>query len=196
VEPLPADNGTHRRVKGEALGVVDVFVAGEPAADRLPQQAEQLVADVLAAPPLGEGRGCRRGEPEGIVQLAVGEQALIEGDPGAVELELQAATEGDPRRALFVSPIASGIPNPLDRCYVAASSGRIAAGRELWSRSNGKSGLYHLQSRWLPTTLDMSFSNNTANLLRVPEAENSSYGKLAPANAACIWSATVLYVSK
>ena len=97
VEPLPADDGAHGRVAGEPLGVVDVLVAGEPAVDRLPQQAEQPVPDVLPAPALGEGRRGRRGQAEGVVQLAVGEQAAVGGDPGAVELELEAAVEGDPQ---------------------------------------------------------------------------------------------------
>ena len=95
--PLPADDGAHGRVAGEPLGVVDVLVAGEAAVDRLPQEAEQPVADVLPAPAFGEGRRGRRGQAEGVVQLAVGEQAAVGGDPGAVELELEAAVEGDPQ---------------------------------------------------------------------------------------------------
>ena len=35
VDTLPADDGAHRRIAGEPLGIVDVFVAGEPAVDRL-----------------------------------------------------------------------------------------------------------------------------------------------------------------
>ena len=97
VDALPADDGAHRRIAGEPLGVVDVLVAGEPAVDRLAQQAEQPVADVLAAPALGEGRCGHRGQAEGVVQLAVGEQAAVGGDPGAVELELEPAVEGDPQ---------------------------------------------------------------------------------------------------
>jgi hypothetical protein len=38
------------------------------------------------------------GEPEGIVELPVGEQAAVRGDPGAVELELDPAVEIDPQR--------------------------------------------------------------------------------------------------
>ena len=49
-----------------------------------------------AAPAFGEHRGGRRGRAEGIVRLEVGGQAGVGGDPGAVELELQAAIEGDP----------------------------------------------------------------------------------------------------
>jgi hypothetical protein len=98
VEPLAADDGAHGRIAREPLGVVDVLVACEPAVDGLPHETEQPMPDVLAAPALGEGRGGRRGQAEGIVQLAVGEQAAIGGDPGAVELELEAAVEGDPER--------------------------------------------------------------------------------------------------
>ena len=97
VHSLPADDGPHGRVTGEALGVVDVLVAGEAAVDRLPQQAEQPVPDVPPAPPLGKHRRGRRGQAEGVVELAVGEQAGVGGDPGAVELELQAAVERDPQ---------------------------------------------------------------------------------------------------
>ena len=56
------------------------------------------VADVLAAPTFGEGGGGCRGQTEGVVQLAVGEQAVVGRDPDAVELELQATLEGDPNR--------------------------------------------------------------------------------------------------
>ena len=77
IEPLPAHNGTHGRIAGEPFGVVDVLVAGEAAVDRLPQQAEQPVADVLAAPAFGESRRRQGGEAEGIVQLPVGEQPTI-----------------------------------------------------------------------------------------------------------------------
>jgi hypothetical protein len=87
----PRRRSIRRRIAGEAVGVVDVLVAGEAAVDRLPQEAEQPVPDVLSAPALGERRRRHGGEAEGVVQLAVGEQAAVGGDPGAVELELEAA---------------------------------------------------------------------------------------------------------
>ena len=55
-------------------------------------------ASWLPSPALGESRGGRRGQVEGIVQLAVGQQARVGGDTGAVELELEAAVERDPQR--------------------------------------------------------------------------------------------------
>jgi hypothetical protein len=97
VHTLPADDGAHGRVAGEPCGVVDVLVAGEPAVDGLPQQAEQPVADVLPASAFRERRCSYSGEAEGVVQLAVGEQAAVGGDPGAVELELEPAVERDPQ---------------------------------------------------------------------------------------------------
>jgi hypothetical protein len=97
VEPLAADDGAHGRVTREPLGVVDVLVAGEPTIDCLAQEAEQPVPDVLPVPAFGEGRCSHGGEAEDVVQFAVGEQAAVGGDPGAVELELQAAVEGDPQ---------------------------------------------------------------------------------------------------
>jgi hypothetical protein len=70
------------------------------------------VPDVLATPALGDSRHGHRGQAEGVVQLAVGEQAAIRGDPGAVELELEAAVEGDPqgffrftRRVRHLAPV-------------------------------------------------------------------------------------------
>jgi len=55
------------------------------------------VSDVPPASALGNGRGGHGGEAEGIVQLAIREQAGVGRDPGAVEFELEAAVEGDPQ---------------------------------------------------------------------------------------------------
>ena len=59
-----------------------------------------MVPDVPAAPPLAECRGGHRGQAKGIVQLAIGEQAAVGGDPRTVEFELDPAVEGDPKRLL------------------------------------------------------------------------------------------------
>jgi hypothetical protein len=55
------------------------------------------VPDVLPAPALSEDGGGRRGQAEDIVQLTIREQAGVGGDPGPVELELEAAVERDPQ---------------------------------------------------------------------------------------------------
>jgi hypothetical protein len=41
------------------------------------------------------------GEPEGIVEFTVGEQAPVRGDPDAVEFELDPVVESGPQRQLF-----------------------------------------------------------------------------------------------
>jgi hypothetical protein len=53
--------------------------------------------DVPAPPALGEGRSGHRRQAEGVIQLAVGEQATVRGDARAVELELESAVERDPK---------------------------------------------------------------------------------------------------
>jgi hypothetical protein len=64
------------RIGCEPFCAVYVLVSGERALNGLPQEAEQPVADVLPAPAPAQGR-----EVEGVVQLAVGEQAGTEGSP-------------------------------------------------------------------------------------------------------------------
>ena len=60
-----------------------------------------MVPDVPAAPPLAECRSAHRGQIEHIVQLAIDEQSAVRGDPCPVELELDAAVEGDPERGIL-----------------------------------------------------------------------------------------------
>ena len=83
---------------GQPFSVVDVLIPGKAAIDRLPQQAEQPVPSVLPAPTFRESRHARRGQVEGIVQLAIREQTAIRSNPGTVKFELEAAVERDPQR--------------------------------------------------------------------------------------------------
>ena len=66
-------HGTHCRIAGEPLGIVDVFVAGQAAVDGLAQQAKQPVWSVLSAPILDKSQRSYRRQVEGIVQLPVSE---------------------------------------------------------------------------------------------------------------------------
>ena len=101
IEPLTADDGTHRGVVGKSLGVVHVLVAGEPTEHRLAEQTAQVVACVTATAAVEELRDRHVGEPKGVVQLAVGEKAAIRGDPCSLQLELDPAVEGDPEARHF-----------------------------------------------------------------------------------------------
>ena len=101
IEPVTANDRPHGGVAGEPLGVVDILVAGEPTEHRLAEQPAQLVARVLATAAVEELRDRHVGEPEGVVQLAVGEQTAVRGDPRAVEFELDPAVESGSQRGLF-----------------------------------------------------------------------------------------------
>ena len=84
----------------QAQGVVDIFVSGKPSEHRLPQQPDQRVTAIPAGACIGEQVTRHRAETESVVELAVGQQSGIGGDPGAMELELQPAVEIEPQRAL------------------------------------------------------------------------------------------------
>ena len=56
IEPVTANDRSHRRIVREPLGVVDIFVAGEPPKHRLAEQPAQLVAAVLATAAVKELR--------------------------------------------------------------------------------------------------------------------------------------------
>jgi hypothetical protein len=60
-----------------------------------------MVPDVPAASPLRKGRCGQRGQAKGVVQLTIGEQTAVTGNPGTVELELDATVERDPERRWF-----------------------------------------------------------------------------------------------
>ena len=101
IEPVTANDRSHGRVAGEPLGVVDIFVAGEPTEHGLAEQPAQLVARVLATAAVEELRDRDLGEPQDVVQLTVGEQPAVRGDPGAVEFELDPAIESGSQRGFF-----------------------------------------------------------------------------------------------
>jgi hypothetical protein len=49
---------------------------------------------------LGEHLARHRGQPEGVVEFAVGQQSSVGGDPGPVELELHTVVEIEPEGAI------------------------------------------------------------------------------------------------
>lgn len=113
VGAFASDNGAHRQIMGEPLGVVDVFVTGEPTIDRLPQQTEEPVANVLPAPAFAQSLGGHRGQAEGIIQLRIGQQTAVGGDPRTMELKLDPAVGGDPKRlARFTRRVRHSRPAP------------------------------------------------------------------------------------
>ncbi len=98
IETLTADDRSHGWIASEPLGVVDILVAGEPTEHRLAEQSAQRMARVVATAAVEELCDRDLGEPEGIVEFTVGEQAAVRRDPDAVEFELDPAVERGPQR--------------------------------------------------------------------------------------------------
>ena len=103
IEALAIHDGPHRRVSGEPLGIIHVFVSGQAAIDRLTKQAGQQVARVLAAPQVRQRRAAQISQVKNLVQLAIGQEPSVGGDLATVEFELQAVVEIEPimRRSGF-----------------------------------------------------------------------------------------------
>ena len=69
---------------------------GQPTTYGLAKQRVNQVPDVLVALRLGQDRPGHAGQPERVIQFAIGEQAGVRGNLAAVKLQLQAAVEIDP----------------------------------------------------------------------------------------------------
>ncbi len=72
IKALAVHDGAHRRVARQPFGIVHVLVSGQAAIDRLPQQARQQVARVLATPQVRQRRPTEVGQAENIVQFPIG----------------------------------------------------------------------------------------------------------------------------
>ena len=96
-----ADDPAHRRIVAQTLGVVHILVSGKTTKHRLPQQTDQCMAAVLAGARVGEQLARHRGQPECVVEFAIGQQSRIGGDHGAAKLEHQAAVKIEPNSIRF-----------------------------------------------------------------------------------------------
>ena len=69
---------------------------------------------VFSGVPIGERIGTRVGQPERIIQLAIGQQPGIGGDRGTAKLQQQTTVEIEPQSAsLVASPAGFAIATPL-----------------------------------------------------------------------------------
>jgi hypothetical protein len=101
IQPATIDHRAYRRIMRQALGVVHILIAGEAAEHGLPQQPGQEMAGVPPTTAFRQHATGHVGQPEGVVQLPVGQQAGVGRDTAAVELQLQAAIEIDPQGAVI-----------------------------------------------------------------------------------------------
>ena len=80
VADLLRANQAKGMIVGKALGVVEVFISGQSALDRLAQQIRQRQLRVLAATITGQVVGDGLAEPEPLIQLPNQQQAGVRGD--------------------------------------------------------------------------------------------------------------------
>jgi len=86
---------SHRRIHGESLGVVGVFLSRETAVGRLPEEGSYAVLGILACTLIGEqlpGRCC---QVQRSIEFAIGEESSVTRHLGSVEFQLQRAVETD-----------------------------------------------------------------------------------------------------
>lgn len=80
----------------QTIDVVHVLIAAEATEDRLAKQSRHRVLAVLAGTRIDQLIASH--VRQRVIKLTVGEQSAIGGDPGTVELKLQAAVKIEPQR--------------------------------------------------------------------------------------------------
>ena len=70
-------NQAEGRVLGKALGVVEIFITGQAAVDRLAQQIRQRQLRIPAATGIGQVVGDQFAQPETFIQLSNHQQASV-----------------------------------------------------------------------------------------------------------------------
>src|SRR4051794_26597088 len=73
------------RIMRQPVGVVHVFVSGQPPEHGLAKLRDQRVAAVLARPGVGESLSGQFRQPKCIIEVAEGEQTSVGRDPRAME---------------------------------------------------------------------------------------------------------------
>ena len=68
---VAADDPAHRRVTAQSVSIVDIFVSGQSAIDRLSQEADQTVPAVLARPAIGKDFTRQRGQTKGVIEFPI-----------------------------------------------------------------------------------------------------------------------------
>src|SRR5918992_309222 len=71
----PSRHGPHGWVLGQAVGIVGVLVARQPAIHRLPEQRYQMMLHVPARSAVLEGVSSQAGHAQGVVKFADGQEA-------------------------------------------------------------------------------------------------------------------------
>ncbi len=96
-----AHNQPHRRVPSKTIRIIGVGVSRQATVDRLSDQRHQVVLDVASLPPFLQKTIRHLGQPELIIQLAVGQQSSVGGDLAAHKLQPHSSVELQAQRLLL-----------------------------------------------------------------------------------------------
>ncbi len=88
---------SHGGVDAQPLGVVDIFITGQSAVDRLTEQWYKAMLLVLAQATILQVVCTRLGQCQRLVEFSIREQPGVGGDLAAHEPQLQPAIEIDPQ---------------------------------------------------------------------------------------------------
>jgi hypothetical protein len=94
------DNPPHGRIVRQPVGIVHVLIPGEATKDGLTDLGCQGMAPVPPGSGIGESLPGKFRQAEGIIEFPEGEETGVGRDPGAVELQLQATVEFEPKTGL------------------------------------------------------------------------------------------------
>ena len=93
----PTNHVSHGGVDAQPLGVVDIFITGQSAVDRLTEQRYKAMLLVLAKATILHVVCTRLCQCQRLVELSVRQQPGVSGDLAAHEPQLQTAIEIDPQ---------------------------------------------------------------------------------------------------
>ncbi len=100
ISAVVAHHVADRRATRQSLGIVHALVSAQASKQRSARQTGWPMPRVLASTQIRQRRPGDLGQPESFVQRAVGRNPSVRGDLAALEFQLQAAVEIDPRRSL------------------------------------------------------------------------------------------------
>jgi len=95
-----AGNVPHHRINTQTLGIVGVFVAGQSAVYRLPQQGSNAVLGIATGSIFIELKPCRPRQTQGFIKLSVCQEIGITRDFGSMKFELQSTVKIEPQGIL------------------------------------------------------------------------------------------------
>ena len=96
-----ANHVSHGGVDAQPLGVVDIFITGQSAVDRLTEQRYKAMLLVLAKARILQVVCTRLGQCQRLVEFSVRKQPGVGGDSAANKPQLQTAIEMDPQRPVL-----------------------------------------------------------------------------------------------